>query len=162
MSVPSGSSVAAPVQEPAVTPAEQVGQSFKSAMGAVRRLRGRDTHRPGELSHAQYGMLFGLAKGGALSARELACAADLSPATVTPMLDHLAAAGLVERIRSDRDKRIVLTSLTDRGREVVEERQAQYEPRWRAALSEFGDDELVAAAAVLDRLAQLFDEFRDL
>jgi DNA-binding MarR family transcriptional regulator len=78
------------------------------------------------------------------------------------MLDHLAAVGLVERIRSDRDKRIVLTSLTDRGREVIEERQAQYEPRWRAALSEFDDDELVAAAAVLERLAQLFHEFRDL
>jgi len=78
------------------------------------------------------------------------------------MLEHLATAGLVERIRSDLDKRIVLTSLTDRGREIVQERQAQYEPRWRAALSEFSDDELLAAAAVLDRLGQLFDEFRDL
>jgi DNA-binding MarR family transcriptional regulator len=154
--------LAAAEQEPATTPAEQVGQAFKGATGAVRRLRGRETHRPGELSHAQFSLLFGLAKGGALSARELACAADLSPATVTPMLDHLAAAGLVERIRSEDDKRIVITSLTDLGREVVEQRRTQYELRWGAALAEFSEDELLIAAAVLDRLATLFDEFHDI
>jgi DNA-binding MarR family transcriptional regulator len=130
-------------------------------MAAVRRLRGRETHRPGELSYAGYGLLFGLAKGNTLSARELAEMAELSPATVTQMLDHLAAAGLVERSRSETDKRIVLTSLTDRGRAVVEDRRARMEPRWRAALGEFGEDELLAAAAVLDRLALLFEELQD-
>ena len=39
---------------------EQLGHSFKTAMAAVRRLRGRETHRPGELSYAQYALLFGL------------------------------------------------------------------------------------------------------
>lgn len=150
--------------EPAtrVEPLERVGASFKAAMAAVRRLRGRETHRPGELSYSGYGLLFGLAKGDALSARELAEMAELSPATVTQMLDHLAAMGLVERSRSHVDKRIVLTSLTDRGREVVEARRCRMEPRWRAALGEFSDDELLAAAAVLDRLALLFEELHDL
>ena len=44
---------------------------------------------------AQYGLLFSLCDGAPRSARELALAADLSPATVTEMLDGLAAAGLV-------------------------------------------------------------------
>jgi DNA-binding MarR family transcriptional regulator len=150
-----------PVAEPALDPSERLRQAFKAAFAAVRRLRGRDTHRPGELGYAQYGLLFGLANGDSLSARQLACTADLAPATVTQMLDHLASAGLVERVRSDRDKRVVFTSLTQRGREVVEERRARFEPRWRAALSEFADDELCTAAAVLDRLAKLFAEFDD-
>ena len=77
---------------------EQLGRSFKAAMAAVRRLRGRETHRPGELSFAQYSLLFGLGDGGQLSAGELALAADLSAATVTQMLDSLATAGLVERV----------------------------------------------------------------
>jgi hypothetical protein len=64
-------------------PQEQFGHSFKTAMAALRRLRGRETHRPGELSYAQYGLLFGLAAGGALSAGELALAADVSPASAT-------------------------------------------------------------------------------
>src|SRR3954463_2202688 len=92
---------------------EQLGRSFRAAMAAVRRLRGRETHRPGELSFAQYSLLFGLAHGGEMSAGELAPSADLSAATVTQMLDSLAAGGLVDRIRSERDKRVVLTSLTE-------------------------------------------------
>jgi DNA-binding MarR family transcriptional regulator len=127
-------------------------------MAAMRRLRGRETHRPGELSFAQYGLLFGLAERGELSARELAEAADLTPATVTQMLDALAAVGLVERVRSDSDKRVVLSSLTARGGQVVAARRARYEPRWRQALAEFDDDELRTAAAVLDRLRELFDD----
>lgn len=139
---------------------EQLGRSFKTTMAAVRRLRGRETHRPGELSYAQYGLLFGLAdSGGELSSRELACAADLSSPTVTQMLDHLAAAGLVERVRSELDKRVVLTSLTERGRALVAERKALFEPRWSAALAEFGDEELQIAAAVLARLGTMFDDF---
>jgi MarR family transcriptional regulator, organic hydroperoxide resistance regulator len=138
---------------------EEIGDAFKHTMAAMRRLRGRETHRPGELSYAQYSLLFGLAGGGALSSRELGHLADLSPASVTQMLDGLEAAGMVERIRSSEDKRVVLTSLTDRGRAVVEERRKRHEPRWRAALSEFSEDELRSAAAVLDRIAALFEEF---
>ncbi|MDQ6803887.1 MAG: MarR family transcriptional regulator [Actinomycetota bacterium] len=139
---------------------DQLGRSFKSTMAAVRRLRGRETHRPGELSYAQYALLFSLAdRGGEASVRELAGAADLSPPSVTQMLDHLAAMGLVARVRSEFDKRVVLTSLTERGQTVVAERRALFEPRWAAALEDFDDDELAVAAAVLTRLAAMFDDF---
>jgi DNA-binding MarR family transcriptional regulator len=152
---------ASPDPAPGLEPVARVGRSFKAAMGAVRRLRGRDTHRPGQLSYAQYGLLFGLAESAGLSSGELAIAADLSPATVTPMLDHLAATGLVARTRSETDKRVVIVSLTERGRVVVQQRHARLEPRWRASLNEFSDDELLTAARVLDRLAALFNEFDD-
>jgi MarR family transcriptional regulator, organic hydroperoxide resistance regulator len=140
---------------------EQFVQSFKAAMAAVRRLRGRETHRPGELSYAQYGLLFSLAAGGALSGSELALAADVSQASATQMLDALEKAGLVERARSGEDRRVVLTSLTERGRQVVESRRALLEPRWRAAVSEFSDRDLLTAAEILDRIAEMFDELAD-
>jgi DNA-binding MarR family transcriptional regulator len=140
---------------------EELGRSFKAAMASVRRLRGRETHRAGELSYAQYSLLFGLAHGGELPAGELAVIADLSPASVTQMLDHLAAAGLVERKRSTTDKRIVLSALTARGEARVEERRAQIEPRWQRALAEVGDADLLTAAAVLDRLCALFEEMAE-
>ncbi len=143
----------------AADPGARVGDSFKRAMTATRRLRGRESQRLGKLSYAQYSLLFGLAGEPALSGSQLACMADLSPATVAQMLDHLEADGLVQRVRSDRDKRVVLTSLTARGRELVEQRRASLEGRWHAALREFDDQQLVAAAAVLDRIAKLFDEF---
>jgi DNA-binding MarR family transcriptional regulator len=142
-------------------PQEQFGHSFKTAMAALRRLRGRETHRPGELSYAQYGLLFGLAAGGALSAGELALAADVSPASATQMLDGLEKAGLVERARSGQDKRVVLTSLTARGRQVVEARRALFEPRWRAALADYSDQDLLTASAILDRIREMFDELAE-
>jgi DNA-binding MarR family transcriptional regulator len=137
---------------------EEVGRSFKGAMAALRRLRGRETHQPGELSYAQYGLLFGLWDGAERSSRELAFLADISPATAAEMLDGLAAAGLVVRARSEEDKRIVLTSLTDRGRELIEERRRLYEPRWRAAMADFSESELRSAARVLDAIRAMFDE----
>jgi len=96
-----------------------------------------------------------------MSVRELAEAAELSPASVTEMLEGLTAAGLVERERSDRDRRVVLTSLTESGRGLVEERRARFEPRFRAAMESFSEDELVVAAAVLDRLRDLFEQIAD-
>lgn len=140
---------------------EALGRSFKSLTAALRRLRGREAHHPGELSYAQYGMLFGLADGEARSSRDLALAADVSPATATEMLDALAAAGLVERTRSQEDRRIVLTSLTDRGKALVDERRAQYEPLWRAALDGFSEDELQSATAILSALREMFDKLAD-
>jgi DNA-binding MarR family transcriptional regulator len=136
----------------------QLGAAFKGAMAAIRRLRGRDTHRPGELSFAHYQLLSGLTKCDELSAGELAVAADLSPATVTQMLDSLAEMGLVERSRSKRDRRVVTCTLTARGRELLTERHARLEQRWQAALAEFSTQDLATAAAVLDRLRALYDD----
>lgn len=143
------------------TALEHLSRSFKAALAAVRRLRGRETQRPGELSYAQYHLLFGLAEQSELSSRELAERAELSAATVTQMLDSLESHGLVMRSRSASDKRVVLTSLTERGQRLVDERRAQYEPRWRAALSGFSDEELATAAAVLDALTELFNGYAD-
>lgn len=132
--------------------------TFKGAMAAVRRLRGRDTHRPEELSYAQYGLLFGLADRGELSASELAGLADVAPATATQMLDSLVAAGFVSRSRSERDRRIVLVSLTSGGRELVAARRARYEALWARALARFSEQELETATAVLDCARAIFDE----
>jgi MarR family transcriptional regulator, organic hydroperoxide resistance regulator len=137
---------------------DELGRSFKALLAAARRLRGRETRHRGGLSNAQYGLLFGLCDHRELSSSELATAADLSPATATEMLEGLATAGLVTRARSERDRRVVLISLTARGRVLVEERRKQLEPRWRAALAEFSDDELRIAARVLVRLRDLFDQ----
>src|SRR5207248_5255120 len=127
---------------------------------AVRRLRGRDTQRPGELGFAQYHLLFGLSTGDHLSTGQLATVADLAPATVTQMLDGLVAMGLVERTRSERDRRVVTCALTSRGRELITAKRAHWEERWKRTLSEFSSEELATAAAVLERLRAMYDELQ--
>jgi DNA-binding MarR family transcriptional regulator len=136
---------------------EAVGRAFKGAMAAVRRRRGRDTHRPGELGYAQYSLLFELAERGEVSARELACAAALSPASCTQMLDQLSDLGLVVRTRSSSDRRVVVSRLAPAGHELVTARRARILPLWDAALAEFTPAELLAAAGVLERVSEFFD-----
>jgi len=136
---------------------EALAQSFKGATAAVRRLRGRDTHRPGALSHAQYQVLFELLRRGELPAGGLAAVADVSPASITQMLDRLADARLVERVRSEEDRRIVAARLTAAGRAVCEQRRAALEPLWQEMLGGFTVSELQTTAAMLDRLTELFE-----
>lgn len=146
------------VARPRTDAAVELGRSFRAAIASVRRLRGRERRCPGDLSDAQYGLLFGLREHAEMPLRELADLADLSPATATEMLEALESAGLVQRERSKLDRRVVLTSLTERGRVLVEARRARFEPRWRRALAGFSQDELLTAAAVLDSLREMFDE----
>src|ERR1700753_1242040 len=138
--------------------AATLAESFKGLMTAVRRLRGRETHSRDGISNAQFQLLFGLREGKLRSGGELACVAGLSPATTTQMLDGLEAAGLVVRERSLEDRRKVMTSLTERGHALVEERHARFAPQWQQALAGFSDDELATAGAVMDKLGGLFDE----
>jgi DNA-binding MarR family transcriptional regulator len=138
-------------------PRVRLGGSFKATMGAVRRLRGRETQHPDKLSYAQSSLLFGLAAEAQLSASKLASVADRSPAMATEMLDHLEAQGLVRRTRSEHNKRVVLVSLTRRGRVLVQRWRANLERRRLEALADFDDQQLADARVVLDRLREFFD-----
>jgi DNA-binding MarR family transcriptional regulator len=135
---------------------ETFAGSFKHAASAARRLRGRETHRPGSLSQAQYQVLFELL-AAELPAGELAALVEVSPASMTQMLDRLADAGLVERVRSHEDRRIVVSRLTEAGRAECEERRAALAPVWSEMLGDFTVKELHTAAAVLDRLTELLE-----
>jgi DNA-binding MarR family transcriptional regulator len=136
----------------------ELGMAFRHAYRSLRRLRGRDTHRGGELGHAQFELLADLRDRGPLSASELAAATGLSPATISQMLDHLAELGEVERVRSETDRRVVVTKLTRKGRRHVEARKAEWRQRWLVALEGVDEEELRVAAKVLARIGDVFED----
>lgn len=137
----------------------ELGAAFRKVFRAVSRLRGRDTHLGGsELSHAQFELLIELDERGELPAGELATAARLTPATVTQMLDHLAACGHVERVRSEIDRRVVVSRLTDEGRGKIEAKRSAWQGRWQAALGDVSERDLRAATRVLERLGTMFED----
>jgi DNA-binding MarR family transcriptional regulator len=140
-------------------PMTELGAAFRKVFRAVSRLRGRDTHLGGsELSHAQFELLIELDERGELPAGELATAARLTPATVTQMLDHLAACGHVERVRSEVDRRVVVSRLTDEGRGKIEAKRSAWQGRWQAALGDVSERDLRAATRVLERLGTMFED----
>lgn len=145
--------------EPREETLAELGHAFRHAYRSLRSLRGRDTHLlPGKISHAQYELLAELYERGPLPAGELATAAGLSPAAVSQMLDHLAEEGHVERVRSETDRRIVVSKLTRRGRRQIEARRKLWGGRWEQALEGVDDEELRIAGRVLERIGTVFDE----
>jgi DNA-binding MarR family transcriptional regulator len=137
----------------------ELGTVFRRVARALNRMRGRDTHLGGsELSHAQYELLGELYERGELPAGELAAAARLAPGTVTQMLDHMADCGHVERVRSETDRRVVVSRLTAQGRRKIEDKREAWRERWEEALDGFDSSELQTATRVLDRLGAMFEE----
>ena len=137
----------------------ELGVAFRRVFRCLSRLRGRDTHLNGaELSHAQFELLLELDERGELPAGELAAAARLTPATVTQMLAHLAACGHVDRIRSETDRRVVVSRLTAQGRLKIEAKRKAWKSRWDEALADVAAEDIRAATRVLERLGEMFED----
>lgn len=137
--------------------ATELRAAFGELLGAERRLRSRDPQRPGALSYAQVRALVMLDDAEEVTAGQLAKAADLTPASVTAMLDHLEEKGMVQRRRSEQDRRLVVISLTPAGRAILSEKRARWRGCWEEAVAGFSDRDLEAAGEVMRRMARMFD-----
>lgn len=144
---------------PAVTTTsvEELRAALREMLAAQRRMRGREAQRHGGLSFSQHAVLRVLADGDVHSAGELARETDLTPASMTKMLDGLSAAGLVRRVRDEADRRRVAVAITDAGRAVHAEKEASIRAAYTEVLGDADDDEVARMAAALRRVAAIYD-----
>jgi DNA-binding MarR family transcriptional regulator len=70
------------------------------------------------LTGPQSEVLRNLVKKGSLSSADLSRMAYRTPANITGIIDRLEKKGLVERIRKEGDRRVVLIALTEAGLEL--------------------------------------------
>jgi DNA-binding MarR family transcriptional regulator len=99
--------------------AESVGHQLHMLMQLMRReLEARMAEH--ELTDAQWKPLWALHTGRANTANELARWIDMDPGATTRLVDRLVAKGLVERTRSDTDRRVVQLHLTPAGQAAVQ------------------------------------------
>jgi DNA-binding MarR family transcriptional regulator len=75
----------------------------------------RPVLEPLGLTHPQYLVMLALWESGEMSVKDLSGLLQLEPATVSPLLKRLEAAGFVARRRSPNDDRVLLVSTTSRG-----------------------------------------------
>ncbi|WP_245581799.1 MarR family winged helix-turn-helix transcriptional regulator [Phyllobacterium phragmitis] len=71
------------------------------------------------LTGPQLVILMAVAELGEVTTKALADHADLSPATVVTVLENLEQRVIVQRYRSDIDRRIVFTRLTAKGQQLI-------------------------------------------
>ena len=71
------------------------------------------------LSHFQ--VLSLLDERGSMSVSEISEYFDIAKPNITPLVDRLASAGLVDRVRSTADRRVVFIMILDEGRQRLKE-----------------------------------------
>jgi MarR family transcriptional regulator, organic hydroperoxide resistance regulator len=139
------------------TKTDELRVALNQLLAADRRLRGRDHSRPGELTFAQLRTIAALGRQHEMTAGQLAKSAELTPATVTSILDQLESSTIVERRRSTEDRRVCNVALTPEGWELLERKLSVWNGLWADRLSGFTDDEIETAAAILHEVTGILD-----
>jgi DNA-binding MarR family transcriptional regulator len=108
---------------------------------------------PRGLSLTQYNVLRILRGAGSngLCRNEIAQRLITRMPDVTRLLDRMEAAGLVSRIRSTEDRRLVNTTLTQRGRALVDDLDPDVDRMHREQLGHLADAELRTLIDLLER-----------
>lgn len=107
-----------------------------------------------EVPPAQIGLLHQIVASGepSLTAQEVARRLDVTPATVTAALNRLEEGGLLERIRSNADRRVVQVRVTAKGRGVVEKWRDAFLASLAKTYAPLSDKDLRALVDVLGRV----------
>ncbi len=94
---------------------------------------------------------------GEISAGEVARAVSLSQATVTGILDRLEKRGLVHRQRSQHDKRRIMLSITDAGKQILETKPPLMQEAFVEKFSSLQEWEQTMILSSLQRLVAILD-----
>ena len=92
-----------------------------------------------------------------ITAREIAWRIHLGPSTLVGVLDRLEAKGLIERRRDPCDRRKVLISATDQGRQFATSLPSPLEEHLDAALSRLSEREQAKIAAALAKVGEMIE-----
>lgn len=138
---------------------DEFGYALEAFFRTSRRMRARTaTNGIAGLSLPQYHLLEALADEQALAVGALAEAAGVTAPTATRMFDGLVRDGFVERRHSETDRRVVLVSLTAKGRTSVRQARTLLHA-WRQRMFDgLTPEERAEGARFLTRLNALLEE----
>lgn len=136
-------------------------EAMDSFLRAARTARGRlnRTAAVPELSSSQFHLLEPLLRSPEpLCVGELADAAGVTPPSATRMLDGLQDRGLVARVRTSDDRRVVRVQITPEGAELVARKHGAMRATREAVFNQLSPGERQTAARVLQRLTSAIED----
>ena len=95
--------------------------------------------------------------GGTLTPSELADKAWVSNARVANILKALEQKGWIEREHSKEDRRRVIVTITDKGRQDMETKRRNFEDRAATFLEQLGEEDTREMVRLLRRTNQIID-----
>lgn len=130
---------------------ESVGWMLHKLKSSITRQVGLRLQDAG-LTHAQWVPLMMLRHGGASSTAQLVRELDVDAGALTRLLDRLEAKGLIQRERSEQDRRVVMVSLNEAGERVTAELHTVLSDVLNAHLSGFSHAEWRLLLSLLQRM----------
>ena len=91
----------------------------------------------------------------------VAKALSVTTGTLTISVNSLVKKGFVERVRSEEDRRVVLVSLTEKGKRVYRKHQQFHEELVQSIVAQLNDEEKVVLEKVLTNLNKYFKTLQE-
>jgi len=133
--------------------AELNQMSFRDFQGALKRFHS------GSLSIIHLNLLMLLRFNGPLTMSRLAELLDVSVASATGIVDRMEKKGVIERKRSDEDRRVVEVHVSDQGEQVFIAMQAERQAQMARMLSGVSDQDLNALLTGLRAVREARDKW---
>lgn len=108
------------------------------------------------LADGQIFLLLILSRHESVKASDIASRIGITFGAVTGMTDKLLSLGLITRERSAEDRRVVLISITEEGRQVISEIKNKRAERLRSLLGHMEADSISRALDIFVQLNSLF------
>jgi DNA-binding MarR family transcriptional regulator len=135
------------------TPAQEVLEGVSSLIRAVRCIEHRHLWPDAGLRRADASVLKVLAKDGEQRSGEIAAKLSVDASVVSRQLTMLEGVGLVSRRPDPADARVSLVALSALGERRLQALYTSYTQHLRAALADWDDEQMAAAAEALRRVA---------
>lgn len=120
-------------------------------------LRSKQLARESGLTPPQFTILGSIERLGAVAIGRVAEDVNLTQATVTTIINRLEEKGLVKRLRSEKDKRIVHATLTRDGKQVLKEAPTLLQDQFSERFEQLAEWEQSMIVAALQRVAGLME-----
>jgi len=131
------------------------------AMRALTRYAAAGIEETG-LGLSDFGVLELLLHNGPLPVNTIGPIVDLTPGSISILVDRLVAKGLVSRVESAEDRRVRIVALTPRGKDLIVSAFRKHSGQMKKVFSELSSEELrgleVRLKKVGKRAAALMEE----
>ncbi|MCM3002709.1 MarR family winged helix-turn-helix transcriptional regulator [Priestia koreensis] len=110
--------------------------------------------QPYKITGPQFHVMHMIAKEGLTRVTQLADLMNVKPSAITVLMDRLIDRDLVERVHSERDRRVVMVSLSEQGKALLEEMTESHRKLMNHYFTQFSVEEL-------NTFYQLFEKLDD-
>jgi len=136
---------------------EEIEYVLRKMSGIIKR-KGREILNNFPITPPQFVALQWLNEDGDMTIGELSNKMYLAFSTTTDLIDRMEKNQLVERIRDEKDRRVIRIHLLDKGREIILDVLVARRKYLADILSEMGHEQVDQIASAIEVLYNLMDK----